>query len=282
MNKIWIISMILFVLICSVILIGYINFPDQNMHLIACDVGQGDAILVYTGSIQILIDGGPDNSVLDCLGRYIPFWDRTIEVVLLTHPQLDHFGGLIQVFRRYKVEKFIAIPIDVSSKEYQVLKKEVGGDLKKVVTSTQGMKVSNGLMSLDIIWPSELESFSINSDLNSYSIVSILSYGVFDALLTGDIGPKITDEIISGGYIKRVEYLKVPHHGSKNGLTQKLLEVTSPEIAVISVGAKNRYGHPHQEILDILKDNGVMVKQTKDVGDVEVITDGKKWWLGKF
>ena len=81
---------------------------DEKLHLIACDVGQEDAILVVYKGNQILIDGGPDRRVLDCLVKYIPFWDKKIELVILTHPQDDHYGGLIEVFRSYEVGTFVA------------------------------------------------------------------------------------------------------------------------------------------------------------------------------
>ena len=128
-------------LTAATIWLAVLAFPDPKLHLIACDVGQGDAILASYGTNQVLIDGGPDNRVLDCLADHLPFWDREIELVILTHPQTDHFNGLIEVFRRYHVGAFVATPIDSSTQGYQVLKSTVGGSGIKVINPTRGMEM---------------------------------------------------------------------------------------------------------------------------------------------
>lgn len=270
------------------------TYPEKKLHLIACDVGQGDAILAVYGTTQILIDGGATNKVIDCLGTHMPFWDRKIEVVLLTHPQLDHFGGLSEVFKRFQVERFVATSLDSSSQAYQALISMVGGSGIEVVNPTTGMVIRSGLLYLDIVWPSSdfqvaagdvsegniLGAFTSKKDPNDFSVVVNLRLGEFDALLTGDIGPKVISEIVQIGKIREVEYIKIPHHGSKNGLTKELLDIASPEVAVISVG-KNSFGHPHREILDLLKDYDILVKRTDEGGDVEVVSDGKSWWIKK-
>ncbi len=264
------------------------TLPDKNLHLIACDVGQGDAILLTLDSTQILIDGGPNNSVLDCLGENMPFWDRKIELVVLSHPQKDHFMGLIDVFKRYKVDTVLASGLDSSTQGYQVLKKEAGGSGARVVTPDIGTILRLGLMELEVVWPAfakasaggprGLGTFTSNQDPNDFSIVLNLKLVDFDALFTGDIGPKVTPKILETGRIRHVNYLKVPHHGSKNGLTEELLEQSKPEIAVISVG-KNQWGHPHQEVLEMLADYGLRVFRTDLDGNVEIVTDGQDWWI---
>jgi competence protein ComEC len=266
--------------------------PDNKLHLIACDVGQGDAILATYKKTQILIDGGPDRSVLTCLSEYMPFWDREIEVVILTHPEADHLTGLIEVFKRYRVKILVATPLDVSSQGYQVLKNIVGGSGTEVVNPTSGMVIRLGLLYLDIVYPASknlgLTNLSINNDIlgafssnqspNDFSIVANLRLGEFDALLTGDIGPKVINDVLVTGKIKDIDYIKIPHHGSKNGLTKELLEASVPEIAVISVG-KNPWGHPNKEVLELLENYGLDIYRTDQHGNVEVVTDGKKWWV---
>ena len=266
--------------------------PDNKLHLIACDVGQGDAILVTYRKTQILVDGGPDRSVLTCLSEYMPFWDREIEVVILTHPEADHLTGLIEVFKRYRVKTLVATPLDVSSQGYQVLKNIVGGSGAKVVNPTSGMVIRLGLLYLDIVYPVSkdlgltnssinndvLGAFSSNKSPNDFSIVTNLRLGEFDALLTGDIGPKVTNDVLATGKIRDIDYIKIPHHGSKNGLTKELLEASVPEIAVISVG-KNPWGHPNKEVLELLESYELDIYRTDQHGNVEVVTDGKKWWL---
>lgn len=135
--------------------LAVIVYPKQNLRIIACDIGQGDAVLAIYGKTQILIDGGPSNQVLDCLGRYVPYWDREIEVIVLTHPQKDHYQGLIEVFRRYQVEMFVANSLDSSNQGYQVLISVVGGSGARVVNPTTGMVIRLGMIYLDMVHPSE-------------------------------------------------------------------------------------------------------------------------------
>jgi len=280
----------------AAILLGIPSSPDKNLHIIACDVGQGDAILITYESTQVLIDGGPDSKVLDCLGKYLPFWDRKIEVVILTHPQLDHYGGLIEVARRYEIENFVANALDSSADAYQELKREISDRGIMVTNPTQSTAIRYGSLYIDIVHPSQsfllqnskstqttnntdvLGSFTSNIDPNEFSIVAILSFGEFDALFTGDLTPDVIPEVIAGGELKDVDFIKVPHHGSKNGLTQELIEATTPEAAVISVGKNNRFGHPHEQVLTLLKDFGVETLRTDEQGDIEIVTDGGNWW----
>lgn len=279
-----------FLLIISLTLLAIYSVPDSRLHLIACDVGQGDAILATYKSTQMLVDGGPDRRVLDCLSRHMSFWDRKIEVVILTHPQLDHFSGLIDVIKRYKVDLFVGNAVDNSTQSYRVLKNLVGSKGIRVINPREGLDIRLGSMFLDIVNPikklltdepieNKLGTFTTNKDLNDFSVVGTLSFGNFNVLLTGDIGPNMIDEITATGKIHKVEVLKVPHHGSKNGLTEKLLEVANPDLAIISVGAKNSFGHPSPEVLKLLSDKAIKTLRTDQMGDVEVISDGERWWL---
>lgn len=278
--------------------LAVLNYPDKKLHLIVCDVGQGDAILAVYGKTQILVDGGPGSSVLDCLASYMPFWDREIELIVMTHPQLDHFEGLIEVFRRYQVDKLLANSIDSGSQAYNLLKSQEERGSTDVIYPDSGMVISIGLIHLDIVHPSKrfvaenttpkidvneekiLGATTTKLDPNDFSIVAILSYGDFDALLTGDIGPHAMNDVLTTGRVRDVEYIKIPHHGSKNGLTKSLLDASNPEIAVISVGKNNRFGHPNIETLDMLDEEGIPILRTDEVGDIEVTTDGENWWIG--
>ncbi|KKT65650.1 MAG: internalization-related competence protein ComEC/Rec2 protein [Candidatus Woesebacteria bacterium GW2011_GWA2_44_33] len=139
---------------------------DRNLHLIACDVGQGDAILAVYGDIQILTDGGPGNSVLTCLQKYMPFWDREIELVILTHPQLDHYGGLVEVFSRYQVGTFLTNDFNPSTQGLKALENAVGGSGARVVKPAAGTRLRLGMIYLDILHPPDgLNSTKINDSL---------------------------------------------------------------------------------------------------------------------
>jgi competence protein ComEC len=303
MKKYWFLLLTVLSLTAFLIWFSVINYPKETMSVIACDVGQGDSFLVTYKNFQILIDGGPNEKVLGCLSEYMPFWDNSVEVVILSHPQKDHFAGLIKVFENYDVKYFLTTALDSGSQEWSVLKNLVGGSTTKVLNPETGNKYRFGLIYLDILHPSGvyvsmnstpadgtkdptngnvLGAITSKRDPNDFSVVLILSFKEFNALFTGDIGPELSGLVINEitrKVIKDIEYIKVPHHGSKNGLTKELLDAVDPEVAVISAGKDNSYGHPHQEILEMLANHGVRVFRTDLEGDVVVESDGKSIWV---
>lgn len=290
--KLWKYIFSTLLLVLAVIVLAISQLPDSNLHIISCDVGQGDAILITYKEIQILTDGGPDNSVLECLGRHMPFYDREIEVVISTHPDSDHITGLVSVLQGYKVGKILINPIDSGTEVYKALVLEVGGRGVQVVNPTTGMQLGIGLIHLDILNPtdelfskvspddeeSDLARYKRIKDTNLYSIVYRLSLKDFSGLFTGDMPPEISDSLAKDWSNGHLNYIKVSHHGSINGITENLIKVTTPDIASISVG-KNRWGFPRPEILDILNRNNVQVLRTDQMGDVEVVTNGEKMWV---
>ncbi len=283
----WKLIFILLILALITVWLAIVSVQENDhLQVIACDVGQGDSFLIQKGSVQILVDGGLGSRAIDCLSRYVFFLDRTIEVIVLTHPEADHAEGLIDVVRRYDVDYFVGSEFDNSSQVYQVLKKEVGGRDIEVINPMPQRNISIGMIYLDILFPLSvyddskydvLGSKSTEESLNKYSIVFELRYKNFKMLFTGDIQPENMQEIISSG-VGDVDVIKVPHHGSKNGLTEELLEASTPELAIISAGKNNRYGHPHKEILEMLKSRNIKILRTDQVGDIVLRTDGIKNW----
>lgn len=281
MKKYWI--DILLIIAAILVWSAYFSIQKQELQVIACNVGQGDSILIQLGTFQTLIDGGPDDSVLTCLGKYMPYWDRTIELAVLTHPQTDHFAGFVQVFERYTVNSFLTSSVDSDSDGYRVLKNLIGSKEIPVIIARAGKRVQIGNIVFDVFNPvsamlprtaSTLGSFETDQDPNDYSVVLRLRYLNFVGLFTGDIGPDQTKIMMEYGEIGDINYLKVPHHGSTNGLVSELLLMTTPEVAVIPVGKKNRFGHPHIPVLDLLKQHNIEVLRTDEIGDVEIYTDG--------
>lgn len=241
---------------------------DDRLKVIACDVGQGDAILIQKNFDQILIDGGPNNKVLDCLGKYMPFWDRKIELLILSHPDSDHGAGVVDVLNFYKVENMLTNKLDdpiFSTQLVSVLQTKVGSEKAQVLYPSGTPSIRLGLIHLDILHPGVNLATDKTNDL---SIVALLKYNGFEALFTGDIEDETSDELAKQLNGVDIDYLKVPHHGSKNGLSEKLLEATKPETAVISVGKDNRYGHPHAEVLAILNKYNLLIRRSDTEGDV--------------
>ena len=250
--------------------------PDDRLHVVVCDVGQGDAILVSSGANQMLVDGGPDDKVLTCLARHMPFFDKRIEVVILTHPQADHMSGLINVVRRYSIVRFVKGEQSNNTQGYEELMQEIRNKKLEIRSLYTGDEIQIQNLKFKIIWP---ERGFESKELNDTAIVGRLSFGGFDALLTGDADSRVELAEMATGLIVPVEVLKVPHHGSKTGMLASWLKQVKPKLAVISVGKTNGYGHPSSEAIKLLQEVGSKMMRTDRDGEVEVVSDGKRWWV---
>lgn len=277
-----------------ILLISFLgSFPDGKLHIFFCNVGQGDAAYVrFPDGRDMLVDGGPNDSVLACLGRHMPFWDREINIVANSHPQNDHLKGIISVLNRYKVDYVVRSQIVGSDDLYAQFVSVIKAHHVPERLVTAGERISVGPASLSVIWPSEAQialmhpvgnvlGSSSDANLNDGSLVFFLRYGSFDALFPGDAdahveGQYTGSELADG----QVEVLKVPHHGSKTGMTQSFVDWLKPALSVISVG-KNSYGHPSAEAIDMLQRIGSAIHRTDKEGDIEVVSDGKSWRVVK-
>ncbi|PIS15072.1 hypothetical protein COT63_01915 [Candidatus Shapirobacteria bacterium CG09_land_8_20_14_0_10_38_17] len=276
-------------------------WPDDNFHLVFCDVGQGDAILMSFGETQVLVDGGSDDRVLSCLGEHMPFWDRELEMVILTHPEKDHGGGLISVIERYKVSYFVWGVLGNPAVFYQKLLVALSKEDVCLINPWQGDELTMGRVKIKFYWPDrdwvaqrlsvkseDLDNFDVSKSglmyqstsgsPNDFSLVFKVSFNNFDVLLTGDADQKIQPEILMTTSFPQVDVLKVAHHGSRYAFLDEVLSQVRPELGVISVG-KNPWGHPTQMLLDQLSRFGMVIRRTDKDGTVEVISDGEKWGI---
>ncbi len=259
------------------------KFNDGKLHVFVCDVGQGDAIYIRTpGGSDILVDGGPDDAILNCLSKHLPFWDRTIELMVLTHPHTDHAAGLVDVLKRYTVLHFVTENVRGSTAVYKRLEDSLAAQKLSAQYLFSGDRIDladkTRLMTL---WPSrdwfnssQLQAKNEqNLDLNGFCLMQLFTYGNFTLLLTGDAGSGTEDKV--AGEVGKVDILKVPHHGSKTGMSDYFLTLTQPSLAIISVGTNNRYGHPAQSALDLLTTHNIKYFRTDKDGEVEIISDGR-------
>jgi len=248
---------------------------DRHLHLRFYDVGQGDALLIKTpDGYRILIDGGPNNKVLEHLGKDLGPVDRRIDFVILTHPQADHMAGLIEVIKRYEVGQVLVSGVENTTEMYQrwseALKSK--GLQPKIVFQGEKLNFPDGVQ-INFLWPKE--EHPIVADLNSASLVMRLDFGEFNAELTGDADSQVQPYTTS---TSEVEVLKVPHHGSKTALNPTYISQISPEVSIISAGQNNRYGHPHSELLKLLSKFTNKIYRTDQNGTIEVVSDGKSWY----
>jgi competence protein ComEC len=256
--------------------------PDGRLHVVFLDVGQGDAIFIETPSgRQVLVDGGPSEPVLlSQLGRQMPFWDRTLDVMVLTHPDLDHVTGLVPVLERYQVDTVIHRQIEMDSEPYDRWLELVEAEGAAVYRGEAGLHlVLDQGLEMAVLYPGAALVDLREENANNHSIVARLTYGAVSVLLTGDIEAEVERQLV--GAIResplRSTVLKVAHHGSCTSTTEEFLEAVDPEIAVISVGEENRFGHPCPEVLGRLAD--LPIYRTDEHGTVEAVSDGTRVWV---
>ncbi len=323
-----------FLAILTLIQLSY-SWIQPQTKLVFCDVGQGDAVLITRGKEQILVDGGRGSqAVLSCLAKQLPFWDRQLELVVATHADADHIGGLPAVLRNYQVKRFLSSRYPKNSQLFAELKEELAKEVKagmvlenpflgrqldfpqekcrKTSISCQlndffmkkmlGFTHNQPSMRLSILSPQGDESLvmvqnrqnseTILSDVdlffnqalpdsvsyNELSIVLNLELGQTTVLLTGDIDQASELSLLKRGLLKKTDILKVAHHGSKSSTNSQFLQAIDPEISVISVGAKNPYGHPAAEVLDLLSEFEVKTLRTDREGTVVITFEENGNW----
>lgn len=269
---------LLLLALITLVLFAWVQRPQPELKLVFCDVGQGDAVLAIYRDQQLLVDGGPNNGVLSCLGRHLPFWDREIELVIASHNEADHITGLVEVVRRYRVGRVIASSQANETAEWLALKQALDKNQVKVNELEAGSLVNFGPVQLRWLWPdaSGPKVLGAGTSLNRFSQVIWARFGEFDWLLPGDIDTKIEKQLAGAGLLPDVEVLKVAHHGSKYSSGDSFLKAVAPELAVIEVG-KNSFGHPTAEVLARLEQVKAKIKRTDNDGDVVITSDGRSW-----
>ena len=297
------------------------SWPDEYVHLVFCDVGQGDATLITSGFTQMLVDGGRGEEVLSCLEEHLPFWDRTIELVVATHADADHIGGLDAVIQQYDVSQIISTQFAKDTQAFLEFKEEVeqeviaGAVLKKpilgqqmrftqeqylpnsikryqrptVVLSTLSPQVGQLDLAVENSLKTETNLSDSNSifgslltedfDYNDLSVVLFLQLGQVRVLLMGDMEHKGELALINANLLHEVDILKVGHHGAKTSTSTDFLGLVRPETSVISVGKNNSYGPPSLEVINSLMQFDSKVLRTDQLGTVEIVSDGEKYWL---
>jgi len=256
------------------------HLPDGKLHVAFLDIGQGDAILVTTpNGRQILIDGGPSPAKLgQRLGEEMPFWDRSIDVVISTHPDADHITGLVEALDRYRIDTILISDADSSSSLFDEWNERLQAHAYRPTLAWQGMRLRLDKAVEAIVLNPGPAVENLDSP-NDHSVTLKLTMDAVSFLLSGDAEIPAEQAMINSGQDLRATVLKSPHHGSKTGSSAAFLEAVNPQIVVISVGKENRFGHPAPEVLQRYADYGITVLRTDKLGTVTLITDGKQLWL---
>jgi len=261
---------ILFIIIDILLGIAFFQYNSRKKpRVIFFDVGQGDAIMLDApGNIQVLVDGGNGNNILSKLGKYMPFYDKNIELVVATHPDKDHLGGLVEVLKHYNVSKVLQTGIMCSSalcrkRDSLISEKSIP---VKYAEFGQNIKIGNSA-DIYVLYPfNSLRNKEFKKD-NDTSIILKINTSSNSYLLTGDAGFKTEDKLIDRNINVKSNTLKVSHHGSKYSTSSEFLLKVKPEKAIISVG-KNNYGHPAEKLINRLKNMNSEIFRTDEIGDV--------------
>jgi len=273
--------------VCTLLFLAFVSIGSTGeaiqeegvLEVTFFDVGQGDAIFIQSPSgTQVLIDGGKGSAVLGELQKRMGFFDRDIDMIVATHLDLDHIGGLIAVLERYRVHTILITENEGESAAAQVFKERVEAEGAQVLYARRGQVFDLGLgekgsTTLTILFPdidpTELES-------NTASIVARLVYGESEYLLTGDSPKEIEEYLVRlGSGTLRSDVLKVGHHGSRTSTSDVFLSAVRPSVAIISAGKDNSYGHPHEDVVRVLNEFDVIQKSTADEGSIVSFSDGQ-------
>lgn len=260
--------------------LAVLTLPDGRLHVAFLDVGQGDAILItLPEGDQILIDGGPSPTDLNWrLGQEMPFWDRTLELVINTHPDADHLGGLVSILDRYTIERALVADVESGSQLYRTWEAELAEAQLTPVVAQAGMSLDLGEgVVATLLSPGPVVEHI--DEPNNRSVVLHLQFGQVSFLLPGDIEASVEQRLVQANAPLQATILKSPHHGSKTSSTDAFLEAVDPQLVVIPVGKENRFGHPAPEVMERYAAHGLPVLRTDEQGTIELTTDGSRIWV---
>lgn len=271
----------LFILVAALCVGGFFfyffkidNAPPKNLIIYFFDVGQGDAALIRTPEGEnILIDGGPDNTLIKRLGQVLPYFDRDIDLMILTHPHADHVAGLVEVLDRYHVEKVLTTGVAYGAPEYRDWLEKISAKNISTLTVTTSQEIYfSSSTKFFIFWPRESLVDKEIENINNASISGQLTYGDNSFLFTGDLED---EELIDKNIDLHSDVYKVGHHGSNTANDKEFLERVSPDYVIISVGQDNKFGLPDYRAIKYLERLGARIWRTDENGEVVVESDGR-------
>lgn len=245
---------------------------SRELEVTFFDVGEGDSIFIETPAHhQVLVDGGPDKQILlSKIGDKLPFWDRSLDVVVLTHPDRDHLAGLLGVLDAYQVDTVLWTGVVKDTQLYRRWVERLQKEDCRVIIAHSDTDLRTFSVYFDIVSPLQSLNRRQVKETNDSSVVMRVDYQTFQFLLTGDISQRVENKLVQKQASISSDFLKVAHHGSRSSTGLSFLKWVDPRLAVISVGEDNMYGHPHQSVLSRLASQGIPVRRTDQQGDITI------------
>jgi len=273
----WVITGMVLVFFSLLVFREWHLMPDGKLHLEILSVGQGDSTLItMPGGQKILVDGGPDWTALAEVGRKSPFFDRQIDLLVLSHPNVDHMVSFPEFLRRYSVGAILLAGIESNEPKYQEILSLAGELHIPLIFKRAGAEIPlPDNASLTILWPPDRLPETFSHDVNEASLVALFQWNGHRMLFTGDIDQKVETTLVAARADLKADILKIPHHGSRYSSSTGFLLAVKPLLAVIPVG-RNAYGHPHKEILTRLNALGIPVHRTDLSGSLLVVWSQKR------
>jgi competence protein ComEC len=264
--------------VCLIYLLGkLIIFPGDNDVIVMLDVGQGSSLFVSYNGFKLLVDTGFDRTASLKLGRYLSPFENVIDLVIITHPHLDHFGGFAEVDSRYKVNKVVVFPVCYKSDQYEKLLALIGERLLmpwELSLEISGLEINvlHPTKRIEQVCPKgESGMYLSDENINNDSIVLSIETSLKSLLITGDTEFEKEAELIESGVINReYDYYIAGHHCSETSTSERLLDIVSPAFVYCSYGEGNRYGHPGESTLERIEESGASVYNTSEDGDVHI------------
>lgn len=259
---------------------GEAGAESDYLRVVFIDVGQGDATYIESpAGTQVLIDGGRDASVLKGLTQVLGYFDRDIDMIVATHPDLDHIAGLVDVLHRYTVRTILMTENESDTPVFQAFMHAARAEGASVIFARRGQVFDLGMgaagsTTLAVLFP-DRDPHGLES--NTASIITQLRYGDTGVMLTGD-SPQAIEEYVATANEQQLvsDVLKAGHHGSRTSSSQSFVEAVSPRYAIISAGKDNEYGHPHKEVMELFRSRSIETKNTAEVGSIILESDGSE------
>ena len=279
----------------------YSNYKNNNLlEVTFFDIGQGDAALVeMPDGEKFLIDAGPTNLIVSKLQNKFSFFDRDIDYILMTHPDADHVSGFYFVTQNFNIKNILENgdknkDTEIYKNIESEFKKQNLDKIKIFVNCGDKINFSDLSKPSFFIFHPEQNNLILN-DTNENSVVTLLIYGKYSFLFTGDADKFVEKNLFKEidkcfasedinlikNKLKNLTVLKVSHHGSKTGSGDEFIKILKPIYSVVSVGENNRYGHPNEEAVKILEKYSKNIFYTNRDGDITFITDGENFILDK-
>ena len=253
-----------------------VRIPGENEIFVTfIDVGQGDSILVRSSTHAVLIDGGEHRNRGAVMGYLREANIGFLDVVVATHPHSDHIGGLSTVLGSIDTGHVLMPDVTHNTESFENLLEAIENNNIPVVFPRAGDVFYAGIMRFTVLAPHP----GPQTDINNASIVLRLAHGGTSFLFTGDAERPSEEQMVSGGMEIGSNVLKIAHHGSRTSTTQVFLDAVSPDIAVITVGGGNPFGHPHRDVTDRLESAGVMILRTDKLGTIRMMTNGSRIYI---